>query len=72
MSYIICIYSTFRHPVPHLVYEVEIPGFFGDSVVSRDVFLETVLWEDVFAKADMWVDVLLRRDMWIFFLEAAW
>lgn len=32
--------------------EVEMSGFFGDSVVSCDAFLETVLSEDVFAEAD--------------------
>ena len=46
--------------------EVEMSGFFGDSVVSCDVFLETILWEDVFAEIDTWEDVLLRTDMWWF------
>ena len=31
-------------------FEVEISYFFGDSVVSCDVFLETILWEGVFAE----------------------
>jgi hypothetical protein len=42
--------------------EIEISGFFGDSVVSCDVFLETALWKDVF---------LLKQARSIF-LEAAW
>ena len=56
--------------------EVEISGFFGDSVVSCNVFLETLswedvfpkayMWEDVFPKAYMWEDVLLRTDTWCF------
>lgn len=29
---------------------MEISGFYGDSVVSGDVFLEAVLGEDVFAE----------------------
>ena len=29
---------------------MEISGFFGNSVVSHDVFLEAVLWEDVLLK----------------------
>ena len=41
-------------------FEVEISYFFGDSVVSCDVLLETVLREDVFAQADMWENILLR------------
>jgi hypothetical protein len=45
---------------------MEFSGFFGESVVSCNVFLEIVL-EVVFAEADMWEDVLLRTDMWCFF-----
>ena len=41
---------------------MEISGFFGDSVVLCDVFLETVLGEDVFAEADTQEDVLLRTE----------
>lgn len=40
---------------------MEVSGFFGDSAVSYDVFLETVLWEDVFAEADTWEEVLLKQ-----------
>ena len=40
--------------LPHS--EVEISDFFGDSLVSCDIFLETVLREDT----------LLRRDTWSF------
>ena len=49
-----------------LTYEVEISGFFGHSVVSCDVFLETVLCNDVFAEAETWEDILLRKDLWYF------
>ena len=37
---------------------LEISGFFGDSVVSCDVFLETVLWEDV------WLKQTHKRMLW--------
>lgn len=33
---------------------MEISGFFGDSVVSCDVFLETGLWEHVLLRTDTW------------------
>ena len=33
-------------------YEVGVSDFFGYSVVSFDVFLETILWENVFAEED--------------------
>ena len=49
--------------------EVEIPGSFGDSVVSRDVFLETVFWKEVSAEADTWEDVLLRTDVVFFWKQ---
>lgn len=41
--------------------EVEISGFFGDSVVSWDVFLETILREDVSAEAGMWESVITEN-----------
>jgi hypothetical protein len=45
--------------------EVDISGFFGDSVVSCNVFLEIVLREDVLAEADMWCSSgsFLEKDM---------
>jgi hypothetical protein len=47
--------------------EVEISGFFGDSVVSCDVFLETVLGEMFLLKPTSGrTDVLLRTDMCCF------
>ena len=33
---------------------MEISGFFGDPVVSCDVFLGSVCWEDDLAEADTW------------------
>lgn len=46
---------------------MDISSFFGDTVESRDVFLETVLREDIFfAEADTCEDVLLRIDMGCF------
>lgn len=42
---------------------MEISSFFGDSVVSRDDFLEAVLREDAFAETDTWEGVLLRTDV---------
>jgi hypothetical protein len=44
---------------------VEISGFFGDSVVSCDVCLETV-FRGFFPEADTSQDVLLRTGMWCF------
>ena len=34
--------------------KVEFLGFFGDSLVSRDTFLETVLGKDALLRIDMW------------------
>ena len=42
------------HVPTYYMNEVEISGFFRDSVVSCDLFPETVLWEDVFAGGDTW------------------
>ena len=44
----------------HSLNKVAISGFFGDSVVSCDVFLETVLGEDVLLKQTR-EDVLLKQ-----------
>jgi hypothetical protein len=43
--------------------DVEIPGFFGNSIVSCDVFLEAVLWEDVLLKQtrERACEVLLKQ-----------
>jgi hypothetical protein len=64
--------------------EVEISGFFGDSVLSRDVFLEAVLWEDVLTtqaceRALCWsqtcgafLEAVLWKRMWRFAGTDAW
>ena len=47
-----------------------ISGFIGDTVVSRDFFLETVLWEDVLLRTDMWCfsgDCLENKGIWWYF-----
>jgi hypothetical protein len=35
------------------LFEVEFSGFFRESVLTCDVFLETVLKENIFAEADI-------------------
>lgn len=44
--------------------EVQLLGFFRDSVLSCDVYLETVLSEEVLLRQTHCV--LLRADMWYF------
>jgi hypothetical protein len=46
--------------------EVEMTGFFGDSVVSCDVFWKLSYERLFFAEADMWEDVLLITGSWCF------
>jgi hypothetical protein len=50
--------------------EVEISSFFGDLVVSYDVFLETASGKDgadsILGGADSWEDVFLRIETWSF------
>jgi hypothetical protein len=42
---------------------VEISGFFGDSVVSCDIFLENYHMSGCFAEADTWEDTAESRHM---------
>jgi len=47
---------------------VEIPGFFGDSIVSCDVFPEIVLGEDVLLKQthDIFLEATWKKNMGCF------
>ena len=51
--------------------KVEISGFFGDSVVSCDVFLETPI-RGCFCRSRHVGECFVEKRHVVFFLEAAW